>query len=432
MPFTTGLIGELEPPPPRSPDWSGHTERDGVSIAYQVYENPGRATVMLVPTWSIVPARFWKAQVPYLARHFRVVTFDGRGSGASDRPVGAVAYEDQQYTDDIIDVLDATGTDRAVLVALSCGVTWSVRAAAGHPDRVAGLVAIGASCGFPIPQPERDRFSWDGLNDTTDGWAKYNRRYWVDGDYDDFLQFFFGKMFPEPHSTKQIEDAVRWGHQIEPTTLADTTAGRLGCDGAVCEPVEAFCRQVSCEVLVIHGTDDRIRTSKVAERLAELTGGSLVLVEDGGHGLPARDPVRVNLLIKEFADRVAAVRTPQISRPGRAATRPRRALYLSSPIGLGHARRDLAIAKELRVLHPDLQIDWLAQHPVTEVLADVGRAGASGLGLAGRGDRAHRARGRRARPARLRRHSSDGRAAGRQFHGVRRSGPRGAVRPGDR
>jgi predicted glycosyltransferase len=43
-------------------------------------------------------------------------------------------------------------------------------------------------------------------------------------------------------------------------------------------------------------------------------------------------------------------------------------LYLSSPIGLGHARRDVAIAKELRSLHPDLEIDWLAQDPVTRVL----------------------------------------------------------------
>ena len=44
-------------------------------------------------------------------------------------------------------------------------------------------------------------------------------------------------------------------------------------------------------------------------------------------------------------------------------------LYLSSPIGLGHARRDLAIAHELRKLRPDLQVDWLAQDPVTRLLA---------------------------------------------------------------
>jgi predicted glycosyltransferase len=56
----------------------------------------------------------------------------------------------------------------------------------------------------------------------------------------------------------------------------------------------------------------------------------------------------------------------------RARSRPRRVLYLSSPIGLGHARRDLAIARRLTTLHPDLQIDWLTQHPVTRVLEDAG------------------------------------------------------------
>ena len=51
-----------------------------------------------------------------------------------------------------------------------------------------------------------------------------------------------------------------------------------------------------------------------------------------------------------------------------AARRRKRALYVSSPIGLGHAQRDAAIADELRKLHPELEIDWLAQHPVTAVL----------------------------------------------------------------
>lgn len=56
----------------------------------------------------------------------------------------------------------------------------------------------------------------------------------------------------------------------------------------------------------------------------------------------------------------------------RAPARPLRALYLSSPIGLGHARRDLAIAQELKLLRPGLQIDWLTQHPVTRMLEDAG------------------------------------------------------------
>src|SRR5207249_7667853 len=52
----------------------------------------------------------------------------------------------------------------------------------------------------------------------------------------------------------------------------------------------------------------------------------------------------------------------------RAKARRRRALYIPSPIGLGHAQRDVAVARELRRLVPDLEIDWLAQDPVTRVL----------------------------------------------------------------
>jgi predicted glycosyltransferase len=73
--------------------------------------------------------------------------------------------------------------------------------------------------------------------------------------------------------------------------------------------------------------------------------------------------VKVNLLLRDVVAPPAPAR-----RWVRGKSRPKRALYISSPIGLGHALRDVAIADELRNLHPDLEIDWLAQHPVTAVL----------------------------------------------------------------
>jgi len=90
----------------------------------------------------------------------------------------------------------------------------------------------------------------------------------------------------------------------------------------------------------------------------------LVTLEGSGHAPHLRDPVRTNLLIRDFA-------CPPLPRPRwvRGRSRAKRALYISSPIGLGHAQRDVAIADELRKLHPGLEIDWLAQHPVTALLA---------------------------------------------------------------
>jgi pimeloyl-ACP methyl ester carboxylesterase len=108
----------------RVPDHEDWVECDGVRIGYQVYGGDG-PTILLLPTWTVIHSRFWKAQIPYLARHFRVVTYDGPGNGRSDRPVDSLEY-------------------------------WRHR-------------------------------------------------------HEDFLWFFFGQVYPEPHSTKPIEDAIGWG-----------------------------------------------------------------------------------------------------------------------------------------------------------------------------------------------------------------------------
>src|SRR5215211_3914710 len=71
-------------------------------------------------------ARFWKAQVPYLARHFRVVTYDGPGNGRSDRPLEPGPYGWEEQGRSALAVLDATGTERAVLVSLSMASQWAL------------------------------------------------------------------------------------------------------------------------------------------------------------------------------------------------------------------------------------------------------------------------------------------------------------------
>ncbi|WP_198950687.1 alpha/beta fold hydrolase [Kineosporia sp. A_224] len=354
------------------PDAAGVVVREGVELAWERFGTTG-PHVVLLPTWSIVPSRVWRAQTAFLGRHFRVTTFDGRGSGASGHPAEAAAYSDEEYAADTLAVLDATGVPGAVLVGLSCGVSWAVRVAAMRPDRVHGIVAIAASCGLDVAQPHRETHAWDGPPaPDPDGWAMYNKAFWLESGpqgYDRFLEFFFGRMFSEPHSTKQIEDCLVWGRETGPEVLAAVTAGRLGCDGAVCTPLEPLCRDLRCPVLVVHGTQDAVRTSAIGERLAELTGGELLLVEGGGHGLPARDPVLVNHEIKAFAEKVSGPPSAPARRTwARGLDRPKRALFLSSPIGLGHARRDAAIAAELRALHPGLQVDWLAQDPVSRFL----------------------------------------------------------------
>ena len=347
----------------RYPDARGHVERDGVRVAYEVYGEDGPAALLL-PAWSIVHSRLWKAQIPYLARHCRVVTFDGRGNGGSDRPEGAAAYAVGEFAADALAVLDAAGVDRATVVCLSAGALWGSRLAAEHPERVEGIVYIAPAVPLGGAHAARESHPFEPALDTTEGWAKFNRHYWS-AHYREFLEFFFAQAFPEGHCTKQVEDCVGWGLETTPETLADTYRGTQLPPP---EPFTATLARVHCPAVVIHGDDDRIRPHAQGAALAAATGGTLITLEGAGHIPVARDPVKVNLLLRDLiAPPAAAARRRRGPRRGR-----RRALFISSPIGLGHARRDLAIADELRALHPDLEIDWLAQHPVTAMLATRG------------------------------------------------------------
>lgn len=367
------------------PERDGYIERDGARVFYEVFGEEHRSdlTILLLPTWSIIHSRFWKAQVPYLARYAHVVTFDGRGNGRSDRPAEVDAYVTEEFVADALAVLAAAGAQRAMLVSLSMGAQWGLTLAAEHPERVSGAVFIGPTLPIPPYHTSRAVHAFNEPLPTDKGWAKYNRYYWL-RDYRGFLEFFFCQCFPEPHSTKQIEDCVGWGLETTPETLIATKLAPAW--RGLCEPgdderrVRELAAQVRCPVLVIHGDDDRLTPLGRGQALAEMTGGRLATITGGGHIPLARDPVKVNILLREFMEEVRAAERPHPLAPAptrsrgsgifwtRGRNRQRRVLYISSPIGLGHAQRDVAIAAELRKLRPDVEIDWLAQDPVTRVL----------------------------------------------------------------
>src|ERR1700744_3637189 len=344
----------------RHPDTEGFIERDGVKTGYEVY-GTGEPTIVLLTSWAIVHARQWKAQVPYLARHFRVITAEGRGNGRADRPENAEAYLDREYVDDAVAVLDAVGVDRAVIVGLSVGGRHALQLAAWYPERAAGVVAIGAALPWPLPP------GFEETRDAYEGWDKANRNYWL-ADYRGWGEFFMSQVFTQPHPNKKLQDGGGWGLDTSAETLLLTVPGVVEPGAA---DAEAICRQVRCPVLVVHGDQDGIVPYDIGGARAGGTGGQLVTIGGGGHAPTLRDPVKVNLLVRDFAESVHPGVPPSRTWT-RARDRRKRVLYVSSPIGLGHVRRDLAIANELRARHPDLQIDWLAQHPVSLVLEERG------------------------------------------------------------
>jgi pimeloyl-ACP methyl ester carboxylesterase len=278
----------------RDPDIEAIAERDGGRIGYEVY-GAGDPPIMFVPPWSIVHSRIWKAQIPDFARRHRVIAWDARGNGRSDRPKEPSAHSDQAIAQDLLAVLDASETDSAVLVGLSSAAVPQIIVASEHPDRVLGLVLIGPSVPLGHRLLDRD-VPFDAVLDSEQGWAKQNIHFWR-RDFRAFLEFFFGEMFNEPHSTKQIEDAVGYGSSTDPETLGATMRA---------EEVDAatflrMCATLRCPVLVIQGDRDAITgPSRGIDLSRAIPQAQLELLEGGGHGPNGRDPIRVNLLIRAF------------------------------------------------------------------------------------------------------------------------------------
>jgi pimeloyl-ACP methyl ester carboxylesterase len=117
-----------------------------VSIAYQVVGD-GPIDLVLVPGWLSNIEVFWEE--PNIVRFFkklaafsRLIIFDKRGTGLSDRGIEAATLEERM--DDVRAVLDAAGSPRAALLGYSEGGTMCTLFAATYPDRTTALITVGS------------------------------------------------------------------------------------------------------------------------------------------------------------------------------------------------------------------------------------------------------------------------------------------------
>jgi DNA-binding SARP family transcriptional activator/pimeloyl-ACP methyl ester carboxylesterase len=116
---------------------------DGVNIAYQV-AGDGPLDILAIPGFVSHLDIWWNAPTDGLVRRLtsigRLISFDKRGMGLSDRPDSYVATD---WLDDALAVLDAVGAKSVMVLGISAGVPTAIRLAALHPERVCALVLFG-------------------------------------------------------------------------------------------------------------------------------------------------------------------------------------------------------------------------------------------------------------------------------------------------
>jgi pimeloyl-ACP methyl ester carboxylesterase len=259
--------------------------------------------------------------------------------------------------------------EAAVLVGWSRGGKWAAYTAALHPDRALGAVLLAP--GIPFTQhPYITAARFTGVHEPAEGWDKFSLAHWR-ADWADFVHFFHEQVFPEPHSSKQREDATGWSLETDPGR--SRSRWHPGWRG-LSTPRRS---SPACDVPCWSCTRKATASTPTSGVCAPPSSPGATCSRSQGRPRPpatragVRQPCPARLRHPRHPPRARAGAQPR-SRWVRGLDRRPRVLYLSSPIGLGHVRRDLAIARQLAARVDGLAIDWLTQPPVTGVLEAAG------------------------------------------------------------
>ena len=240
---------------------TSYADSGDLKIAYRTY-GEGEIDLVIVPGFVShveliaehpIPARFMRR----LSNFARVITYDKRGQGLSDRPADPPTLENSM--DDLHAVLDATASDKAVVIGVSEGGPMSMLFAATHPELVSSLILYGTYAKM-VEGPDYP----SGVPDSAlDRWGELMRRDWGGP---------VGVHLWAPSMDDDPDFAEWWGRLLRQGT---SPAGAIALVDLYRElDVRPVLSSISAPTLIVHRSDDKIVRVAQARYLAEHIRGA--------------------------------------------------------------------------------------------------------------------------------------------------------------
>ncbi len=270
---------------------------DGIRLHYADMGRHSRPVVLLVQGLG-ADKNGWIAQVAPLLLRYRVISFDNRGAGRSDKPFGHYTLE--QMADDAAAVLDACGVEQAHVVGASMGGAITQLLYLRHRDRVASMTLACSAC-RQVPWREELLQSWADLAMSKGmGEMAHHAARWVIG----------------PRSFRRLWPTIGWLGPLAMGRVPHAFAAQVRAINSVNDDQAEHLREVRVPTLIMVGNQDILTPRADSEEMHELIPGSeLVVISGAAHGFMIEHASTFNRVLGEFLGRVTAARPVAAARP---------------------------------------------------------------------------------------------------------------------
>lgn len=264
---------------------SGAVEVDGATL---YYEQAGHGSDLVLVHGSMLDRRMWDDQFVSLAEHFRVLRYDLRCYGRS--PCGDVEFA---HRDDLAELLERLGIERAFVVALSMGAAMAVDLALAYPERVRALVLVaGGLSGYPWPE---------AFTSGRQAFAEAARARQFGRAMDLFLDFEpMRAAASAPDLRKRLEEMI--GEQSWPFHQDGAPRQR-----PLFPPAIGRLNEISVPTLVISGALDMPAIKQQGDFIhTSIRGSESVVIADAGHMVNMERPQEFDRAVRDFLSRVGS------------------------------------------------------------------------------------------------------------------------------
>ena len=266
---------------------------DGTRIHYEATGRIGRTPVFMIQGLG-ASKNAWNLQRIAMATRFRIISFDNRGAGRSDKPTEPFTLE--QMADDAIAVLDAAGVETAHVVGASMGGVISQIVAVKYPQRVRSLTLVCTAC---------RNHPW--RQELLQSWAKTAEEKGMIEVGKEAAQWVMS-----PRSFRRLVPAFTWMGPLAALRPRHSFVSQIHAILDTREDLVDQLSTITAPTMVIVGNQDILTPRGDSEEIAErIPNSELVVISGAAHGLMMEHSSTFNKILIEFLQRTELARVAE-------------------------------------------------------------------------------------------------------------------------